>query len=815
MNFAQKYWIETIVGVALVALIFVPRTLDLALFQGHDETMRNRQSLDSFVALVEGRWGDVYSSNFGATNLTWAQTGYRLFHYVRLRLSGQPVTLTEIAHYGPDFNPLPGALFNATLLLILYPFLRKLLGWPTAALATAILALDPYLLSEARILRTEAAYATFITLTSVCLAIYAYNQRRLYLAWTGFWLAWAIATKVSGVILGPAALLVLIGMQFAPTAPVKLGEKIRRVMAEGLLLGAGTLVSTVIIWPTLWVQPLQTTVEMINYVLYFGVDSKELDFFYLGGIVTELPAAYYGLILLYKTTPLVWLGLGAFAWLAWRSRKTEVAAQWGGLSFPAAGGLIILVCTTVFVVAMAIATFKTERYMMAAVSNLNVIAAIGLVALVQKWRSIWRAQRWPPTAFWASAGIILVVGHGLFAWLNHPYYFSYYNPLLGGGYTAVKIVQIGSGELVDRAVAYLNQQPDPAQQVVVCGTNLPRCEYQAAGQTFLDRNAFNPIYADWVAVDYVVTYIFQAQRGDYPPGVIDYLEQYGQPSHTVAFQGIDYATVYAAPQAQFVSASELTGISTLLGYSLSTQNLAAGDELGVKLYLQNDGQIEHNLLVRLVDADDYTWAETIAQIPPKFQPLIRQRGAILENEATLTLPAGMPPGQYFLKMDYRTAGGELVGQFTLPGHGDTITVALPPQFAGRAQPPQPLNLTIDNALQLTGVNLLPIDNNPAGTPSFWLTLYWHAVAPVERDYVINLRLLNARGEEAAYWLGRPVRSGYPTNQWQAGQVVQDPWRLTPQQTLPPGNYHLELKLFDAETEQPVFQTVLLDNLVLK
>jgi hypothetical protein len=79
---------------------------------------------------------------------------------------------------------------------------------------------------------------------------------------------------------------------------------------------------------------------------------------------------------------------------------------------------------------------------------------------------------------------------------------------------------------------------------------------------------------------------------------------------------------------------------------------------------------------------------------------------------------------------------------------------------------------------------------------------------VQRDYVVNLRLLNAANEEVSYWLGRPVRSGYPTHRWRAGQLVQDPWLLALPAELPASRYSLELVLFDAETEAEITRTLL-------
>jgi hypothetical protein len=795
----------------LIVLTFVPRMANLGLFLGHDEEMRNRQSLDSFLAIVEGRWGDVYSSNFGGTNLTWARTGAEVLRFLWLRLQGVDVSLPDMANYGPQFDPLPGAVFNGLLIIIIYWFAREAFGRKIALVAAIFLALDPYLLSESRILRTEAAYAMFITLTMISLVIYVRTRRRLYLAWVGFWLAWTIATKISGVLLAPIIGLVLLCMLW-DMRPV-LGttrQRLGHLLTDMLIGSAVTLACTFAIWPTLWVSPLETFTDLYQFTLEFGLIGKpSLDFFFMGGTVDNLPPLYYLLVLLYKTTPLVWLGLGAFAWELRQSRREKQEGSettWVGVPFPLAGGLVMLLFGVLYSAAMSLGTIKTERYMMAPVCTWGVSAAIGLVAVGGRVYGHWQTRYKKKLVFWMVAFAIFFAGHGLFAVLNHPYYFSYYNPLLGGGPAAVKMIQVGSGEGLDIAMDYLNKKPDPQRQTIVCGTNLPRCEYLSAGQTILKQEALDAVHSDWIGADYVVTYIFQEQRGDYPSGVINYLENHPGPEYTATFQGIKYAQVYPAPHAQYVAASELTGISILLGYDLDKRTLTAGDSLRMKFYWESDGRIEHDMFVQLTDADNYIWSEGVASFLPGFEGLNDQIGAVIEGEAELPTSVGMPPGRYYLKMGYKTKEGQLIGQFELPSDGDTIEVTLPEIFSPVPDPLYHVNLDVDGALMMTGYDIEREQATPG--ESLWLLLYWRALKDIGHDYVISLRLLDANDKEKTYLLGRPARSSAPTDTWQAERIVQDPWRLTLPDDIAVGQYQLELVIFDAQTQREVGQTML-------
>jgi hypothetical protein len=56
-------------------------------------------------------------------------------------------------------------------------------------------------------------------------------------------------------------------------------------------------------------------------------------------------------------------------------------------------------------------------------------------------------------------GLALAAQLGTLAWY-HPYYLSYYSPLLGGGPVAQRLFLIGWGEGMDQVGAWPSQQPD-------------------------------------------------------------------------------------------------------------------------------------------------------------------------------------------------------------------------------------------------------------------------------------------------------------------------------------------------------------------
>jgi hypothetical protein len=435
--------------------------------------------------------------------------------------------------------------------------------------------------------------------------------------------------------------------------------------------------------------------------------------------------------------------------------------------------------------------------------TLIIMSAMGMVAA---WR--WLSERLPPVQHvsWLMA-LLVLVGQIALAIPHHPYYYTYWNPLLGGLNQARQVLPVGmGGEGLDQAAAYLNTLPKAGTLKVASG-NSHKIQPIFTGETI----ALDNLDGEWVQADYVLIYISQLQREKHAEDIIAYLKR-RKSEFTVSLHGLEYVWLYPGPAAQYYGGGhKLEGRGTLFGYDLDKTELTAGESLSVALYWRNEGQRpDDRFFVRLMDLDGYVWAEAIAQPRPDFEEANRTENSIVESEAELTLPIGMPPGKYFLKPGFRTESGQIIGYFNLPADAPPIEVKLAdvPAKATDFQTPYPAQLSFGGDLTLLGYDLSP--HLPAPAPTTWVTLYWQAPTEVSHDYVILLRLLDTRNREIAYWLGRPVRSGYPTTMWRAGQIVQDPWLLSLPAEAAPGDYGLEIAVFDAASEAEVGRHLLGD-----
>ena len=118
--------------------------------------------------------------------------------------------------------------------------------------------------------------------------------------------------------------------------------------------------------------------------------------------------------------------------------------------------------------------------------------------------------------------------------------------------------------------------------------------------------------------------------------------------HEIVLKGVPFGWVYKGPAAQHYAGSKLDGLGLLLGYNLNTEPAPAGSTVPLKLFWQNDGRSEDDLLfVRLLGADGYIWAESLAQPLPGYEEVALTDEAIVESEVNLAIPVGTPPGVYF------------------------------------------------------------------------------------------------------------------------------------------------------------------------
>jgi hypothetical protein len=368
--------------------------------------------------------------------------------------------------------------------------------------------------------------------------------------------------------------------------------------------------------------------------------------------------------MLLRTTPVIFFGVLLCLWFLgqrWRLAEHQL--------FPFySSALVLLVYIVLYTLLVTYGGKKQDRYILPAFPALMMLAALGYLYLL-RFRLRQRYYQW-------LIPISLIILQTILVLPYHPYYFSYYNPFAGGGSLAARTVQVGWGEGLNEAAAYLNTLPEAESSQVVSWystTFEPYFKGQAIYK--IEDEKISRSAKPGLAADYVVFYINQTQRELPSVGALQFF-RVNAPLYTVTLQGIDYAWIYPSLGLKHIipTESRLVGQAELLGYEVTTESgqptTTATPESVVLLSLYWEWQgkaVDEPLRLSLIDAEGVTrgWGnpiETVAPLPYTEW----QEGMVVRDDFALVIFPDTLPGLYRLSVWIdRPATGETVGVFPL------------------------------------------------------------------------------------------------------------------------------------------------------
>jgi hypothetical protein len=226
--------------------------------------------------------------------------------------------------------------------------------------------------------------------------------------------------------------------------------------------------------------------------------------------------------------------------------------------------------------------------------------------------------------------------------------------------------------------------------------------------------------------------------------------------------------------------------------------------------------------LHLVAPDGQLWSDKDTTRPRDFRPAPPTSawlpGQIAQDSHLLAPLPGTPPGAYGVRLllfDRQTLQPvrplEIQGQhFSL----QRLEIGRPTRPATLAElQPQYLAETTWAPLRLLGYNLDRSEAAP-GEP-FLLTLFWQAEESPAEAYSVQLALLSPEGESVLSRRLPPVRTNFPTNEWQAGDVWRGQHLLRLPAALESGRYHWRLDLCRGEEScEPLGDPLDLGTLVI-
>jgi 4-amino-4-deoxy-L-arabinose transferase-like glycosyltransferase len=554
----QNVWLNILLLIVVGAAVFVPRVANIGQYVTIDEVTWIVYGGNFYYALGQREFEQTYQREHPAVPLYWAATGAFLVEFPEYRGLGQGYLegFKKTANYyrTQGVDPLDllktARIFmvigNTILMMGAFWMARKLVGvWP-ALVGFLLIAFDPFHITHTQIVHVDGFLGSCMFFSVVAFLGYLYAGRKpryLVLAGAGAGLAW-VTRAISLFLLPFFGLLLLVAWLVERREsdakgkwPAGFWKRIMLPLVWLSLAGAGVFV---VLWPAMWVAPIQTLQRMLEKILFYSASGgTSLNVFFAGEIYTHVrpSVAFYPITFLWRTTPVILLGLlAAVIGARWPSgltaRKGVRQVMLGLALFAALYTVYITIPARVF-----------DRYLHPVYAPLDLLAGIGLMGVVSRLGSVnVQAIRRYGAAVVLALLVAIQLGSAL---VVYPYPISYYNPLLGGLREAPEVMMVGWGEGLDQVGRYLRAKPDGDSLRVMSwyGTGPLSFylgdEYQIYTLDVLWSRDANREYTE---ADYAVLYVNQVQR-QASQELTDYLTQFS-PEHVVTINGLEYAWVY-------------------------------------------------------------------------------------------------------------------------------------------------------------------------------------------------------------------------------------------------------------------------------
>ncbi|MCB0168809.1 MAG: hypothetical protein KDI79_31570 [Anaerolineae bacterium] len=502
----------------------------------------------------------------------------------------------------------------------------------------------------------------------------------------------------------------------------------------GLLVWIGSLwLAFIVGWPAAWVAPLLKTWDVINnaFLSSAGLEDADIQPFVT---IPELGYSYYLVNGAYKLSLPVTIGLilaGIGAWQMFRRRTITLNRLIKNDLF------WLALFALLFGLFMSLGVKRSPRY------SLPAFPALGFVAA---WGWLYLLRRFQPALVLAGLGAVAIGLTLLYA----PYYFTYYNPLLGGAMTAPHMVRIGWGEGMDEVGRWLDAQPETYVDQV-------GARYTATLHPFFQGQIASP---DSEELDYVTFYIKQSQSGYPSTAILRYFEQQGA-LHHVRLNGIDYAQIYQGPAMTPVTrASQGAGP---LAYRPTSIYAPIGESYAVDLLWPTDmistiGSKPITLTLRLPGSEQTLDAPGLVAEPAP---------GVVVSRHQFALPADLPRAEYELSVANRSIGVVKARRLTVPDHF------------------QPLDYTV-RFLKLRGIDRRLEPNR------LLIDLAWQAWPTAVNDYTVFIQLLDENGQRIS---GVDIAPQPGVSQLDRKEIMLTHYDLPIPENTPPGSYKLLIGLY--------------------
>lgn len=807
LRLGQKNLSVWLISLALFALALIPRVMGLDSFVAIDEARWVYRSAYFWRAVLTGDFaqasaeaatpdvGETFASGvpamwlggLGLTAKYWLDVDRpagNLSDYLAL----VPEKTERISLDFYAWSRLAFVLLASLFVVAFYLLLGQLVKPAVALPAALLLAFDPFFMGLSRLVHNDLAVCVAINLS--LLTLLHYRRRKVFKTFRVWSVGWLLLSGVLGglaLATKPTALYLFVFVAFfllfESGWPRRWGEW-RQAVTEGIIFGGVALVTVVAVWPALWAAPVET-LQLVFF--HSGSGFESLDdpspslLPYPDNPVPQLGFLFYPANWIFKSTLPLWLGLVSFIvgikW-GWFKSPRELSTESTPPTMWTVKWLAIFV--VMFYLLLIPADTRDLRYALPTFPGLYVLAAVGIISLMEKLSLKLTGATRLSSRHWAilGSGLLLAI-QVMLAALYFPYYFNYLNPLVGGPWLAPHLIKVGAGEGLDHMAYYLNQKPDVANLTVA--TSL--------WDTFVPfyQGRYTKAHYDDEA-DYILIYLRQIQNRNPFPEFWPYFAP-RRPEHVVRLNGVDYAWLYPGPQLREVHDVTFSDGLILRGYRLDKPAAQPGQPANLTLVWGGVGpsQAGQTVRVQLRDEVDHIWTESVGSLLDAGGP------SSVEGHYVLPIPAEMGRGDYQLWVSREMAAGQ--AQSFLAGSLPVRQLDKPPaQFAAA--------VNFGNIVNFGGANVaLSSPANDQEGEQLDVQFLWQARQPIPQPYITFAHVVDEAGQIWGQADRTPHLAGseLPTTQWDEDEWIVDAFQIALDPAAPPGRYKLLAGLYNPQT----------------
>ncbi len=459
-------------------LALLPRLGAIDRYVTPDELHWVDRSIRFTDAITHGQWADtIQSGHPGATTMWLGSIG------IAVQRAINPAT--PLPDPASVFDPqnadlmrtlakflnaarLPVILVTSFNIALLFLLLSRKIDRRAAFLAAGLIALDPFGVPLGSILHVDSLLATFslVSIAALLIAI-DHSKPTRWLIISGALAGLAALSKSPAIVLGPTTFVVLAvsawrqHRAFNSTALTghqssdeqrRAGVRLERnwiahFVRSFFIWGICATIIFSALYPAMWIKPITALGRMASTAEKFSEFAHAVNYFF-GSLERNPGPLFYPVVIAFRSTPILWIGLLAVIGLIFRARTSHEKSL-------RSIAVSLLLFAFLFIGLITLGAKKLDRYVFPALLALDIVGAMGLayaIGLITDRLSILsevanRTIRHGVEGrfynFFIAACLLIASIQFIAVW---PLTLRAYNPLLGGYDAASRALPVGGGE---------------------------------------------------------------------------------------------------------------------------------------------------------------------------------------------------------------------------------------------------------------------------------------------------------------------------------------------------------------------------------